>query len=193
MKPVTEFKFVLPGFSISVIGILGLSFLDGYHPFFNFLTMLPLYIVFGCGSIFLGISCLFMIGELIFQRKPFMHFLIGWIILVILFLKIPGVNASVAGSMTALYFAGLQQVETEGRLLIQRCASEPNYCGEITDIPLAIQRVHPDTVMVSNQDIYIGKFRMFDDYGGFKILSPAKVVPGIKVRDGFFWTDSRFR
>lgn len=193
MKTKTKFKFLLPGFAISVAGTLGLSFLDGYHPFFNYLRMFPLYLLFGGGSIVLGVTCLFMTGKLIFQRKPFIIFSLGWIIFAILFLKIPGIDVTIAGSMTALYFAGSEQVENESRLLIQRCASEPNYCGEISDIPPAIQRVHPNSVVVTNQSLYIGKFRMFDDYGGFQILSLGKVIPGIKIRNGFFWTDSRFR
>jgi hypothetical protein len=186
-KPISQ----LTGLAIAILGKIAVSFLIGYHPFFDYFWMFPLLIGFSLASLILVVVRFITLVKLIYQRKPFIAFSIVWIILVIMF-WFSGIDSTIAGSMTALYLAGPEQVEIESRALIQNCISDSSYCGEITNVPSAIQRLHPYSVDVTKEYTFILKFRVFDDYGGFKILAPEKVIPGIKVRDGFYWVERRF-
>ena len=174
-----------------VVGFNGISFLYGFYPFF--IWTWPITVVSFLVGCIVSILCLIITVVLIIKRRPFLRFLIIWLLLGAIIVFVSGYYCEIAGAYSAYYFAGPNLVLQEARTLIQTCQQSSNLnsaCGYISEYPPAIKRVYPEMVYVDQKFVVIGKVGLIHPDGFVIFLDgdgPSEGTHVYKINNDLYW------
>ncbi len=190
MKSALKHNKALAAFALCLVLVHGISYAYGVLPWvfwWTWVIVLPLTLL----SYALALTCLIVGILALAKRQSVLRYGAVWILLSAVLL-IPGYYSEFAGALTSFYAAGPRQVFAEARSLIAKCQQSRQNCGDVVDLPPAIQRVHPVNVYVSNGGfVVIGKLGLvYPD--GFMIFSqgslPSEGMRVKKIGEELYWT-----
>lgn len=190
MQAILKYKNkILLLFALCVMGVHGLSYAYGFHPFFFWSW--PVVMLSTLTSYVLSILCLIIAVLIIINREAFLRLTVVWLLLTVAIVFVPSYYSEFAGALSAFYLAGSERVFTEARSLIKSCQLSRENCGPITNIPPAIQSVNPEVVDVGDKFVVIGKLGLFHP-DGFVIFSvgdgPSESMRVKRIGEDLYWT-----